>query len=73
MNHTTGLYRDEIEELCAMIHRQTDPTEWKWPPILGLFESVRVALVYLRRNRVQCDLAETFDVSQSTISRAITT
>jgi hypothetical protein len=31
-----------------------------------------VTLTYLRRNRVQAELAETFDVSQPTISRAIT-
>lgn len=31
-----------------------------------------VTLTYLRRNRVQAELAETFDVSQSTISRAVT-
>ena len=31
-----------------------------------------VALTYLRRNRVQDELAETFGVSQSTISRAVT-
>jgi hypothetical protein len=33
---------------------------------------VVVALTYMRRNRVQVELAETYDVSQSTISRAIT-
>ena len=43
-----------------------------WPPILGLFKSVVVTLAYLRRNRVQEELAETYGVSQSTISRAIT-
>ncbi len=42
-----------------------------WPPILGLFKSVVIALTYLRRNRVQCELAETYGVSQATISRAI--
>ena len=42
-----------------------------WPPCLGLFKSVQVTLTYLRRNRVQVDLAETFGVSQSTISRAV--
>jgi hypothetical protein len=31
-----------------------------------------VALTYVRRNRVQAELAETYGVSQSTISRAIT-
>jgi hypothetical protein len=34
---------------------------------------VVVALTYLRRNRVQRELAETYGVSQSTISRAIST
>ncbi|MGH3829238.1 MAG: transposase family protein [Pseudonocardiaceae bacterium] len=42
-----------------------------WPPILGLFKSLVVALTYLRRNRAQAELGETFGVSQSTISRAI--
>ena len=36
-----------------------------WPPILGLFKSVVIALTYLRRNRVQCELAETYGVSQT--------
>jgi hypothetical protein len=31
-----------------------------------------VALTYIRRNRVQVELAETYGVSQSTISRAVT-
>lgn len=43
-----------------------------WPPLLGLFKSVVVALTYLRRNRVQVELAESLGVSQSTISQAIT-
>jgi hypothetical protein len=42
-----------------------------WPSILGLFRSVVVTLTYLRRNRVQAEIAESFAVSQSTISRAI--
>ena len=42
-----------------------------WPPILGLYRSVVVTLTYMRRNRVQVELAETYEVSQSTISRAI--
>jgi len=70
--HTTGFTRDQIVGLCAKVHHlnQDAPTVI-WPPILGLFRSVVVALTYLRRNRVQVELAETFDVSQSTISRAI--
>lgn len=72
MYHTTGLTRERIVDLCAMIHRETVDEERTWPPILGLFKSVIVALTYLRRNRVQVELAETYGVSQPTISRAIT-
>ena len=49
-----------------------EPGTNHWPPILGLFKSVVVTLTYMRRNRVQAELAETFGVSQPTISRAIT-
>lgn len=72
MYHTTGLARERIVDLCAMIHREAVDEERIWPPILGLFKSVVVALTYVRRNRVQVELAETYEVSQSTISRAIT-
>jgi hypothetical protein len=72
MYHTTGFTRDEITELCAMI-RSADltPGMTYWPPILGLFRTVVVALTYMRRNRVQAEIAESFGVSQPTISRAI--
>ncbi len=73
MYHTTGLSRDDIQNLCAMIHTTTPKAERTWPPILGLFKSVVVTLTYLRRNRVQDEIAETYEVSQPTISRAITT
>jgi hypothetical protein len=69
---TTGLHKDEILDLCEMIYRETVESERAWPPILGLYKSVVVTLTYLRRNRVQGELAETYEVSQSTISRAIT-
>jgi hypothetical protein len=39
-----------------------------YPPVLGLFTSVVVTLTYLRRNHVQQELAEYYEVSQSTIS-----
>ena len=71
MYHTTGLNKAEILDLCEMIHRDATADERTWPPILGLYKSVVVALTYLRRNRVQAEIAETFEVSQSTISRAI--
>jgi hypothetical protein len=43
-----------------------------WPPVLGLFKSVAVALTYMRGNRAQAEIEESFGVSQSTISRAVT-
>ena len=54
-----------------MIHRIAVADERTWPPILGLYKSVVVTLTYLRRNRVQAEIGEAFEVSQSTISRAI--
>jgi len=42
-----------------------------WPPILGLRDSLKVTLTYLRRNRTQAEIAEDYEVSQPTVSRAI--
>lgn len=72
MYYTTGLHKAEILNLCEMIYREVAVDERMWPPILGLYKAVVVALTYMRRNRAQAEIAETFDVSQSTISRAIT-
>src|SRR6185437_16196122 len=71
MYHTTGLSREHIVDLCAEIRNKTADEKNPWPPILGLYLSVVVTLGYLRRNRVQAELAETYGVSQSTISRAV--
>ena len=75
MYYTTGFSRCEIEDLCALVAEieSSVPVADRrdWPPILGLGNSVVVTLAYLRRNRVQWELAETYGVSQSTISRAI--
>jgi hypothetical protein len=73
MYHTTGLTKDEIVDLCTMVRSaELEPGVNYWPPSLGLYASMVIALTYIRRNRVQVELAETYDVSQSTISRAIT-
>jgi DDE superfamily endonuclease/Helix-turn-helix of DDE superfamily endonuclease len=73
MYHTTGFTKDEITGLCAMVcSAGQEPGLNHWPPILGLFKSVVVALTYMRRNRVQAELAESYGVSQPTISRAVT-
>jgi hypothetical protein len=69
---TTGFYPDEIVDLCALIHKETVDTGRTWPPILGLYKSVVITLTYLRHNRVQEELGETYGVSQPTTSRAIT-
>jgi len=75
MYHTTGLTRDQIVNLCARAHAVNDTAQdgekVTWPPILGLFKSVVVTLTYLRRNRFKRKIGEAFNVSQSTISRAI--
>ncbi len=73
MYHTTGFSRDQITDLCALPQKAAvDEEKYFWPPVLGLFKSVVVALTYMRRNRIQDELAETFGVSQPTISRAVT-
>jgi hypothetical protein len=73
MYHTTGFTKAQITDLCAMIWKENqDSGAIVWPPILGLYKSMVVTLTYLRRNRVQVELAETFDVSQPTVSRAMT-
>ncbi|WP_226351169.1 transposase family protein [Pseudonocardia sp. ICBG601] len=75
MYYTTGFRRDEIQDLAALVHKQDQRNATglrrPWPPILGLFWSVVITLAYLRGNRVQWELAETYGVSQSTVSRAI--
>ena len=71
MYHTTGFTKDEIIDLCALIHANEKNCHiYPWPPSLGLYKSVVIALTYMRRNRVQQELAETYETSQPTISRA---
>lgn len=72
MYHTTGFTKAQITELCTLVWRESQDSATRlWPPILGLYKSIVVTLTYLRRNRVQVELAETYEVSQPTISRAI--
>jgi hypothetical protein len=71
--HTTGLTAAQISDLCEMIAMKIGPVKPPWPPILGPWKSVVIALTYMRRNRVQDEIAETYTVSQSTVSRAVTT
>jgi hypothetical protein len=71
MYHTTGFSREDIVDLCVMICAECKSGKQPWPQILGLHKSVVVALTYMRRNRIQAELAETFGVFQSTVSRAV--
>jgi DDE superfamily endonuclease len=72
MYHTTGLTKAPITELCTKIEaREIKPGMRPWPPILGLRNALTVTLTYMRRNRVQEEIAEDYGVSQPTISRAI--
>jgi hypothetical protein len=72
MYHTTGFRKADIQELCALVRDGCPELPASVvPPILGLYKCVLVTLAYLRRNRVQAELAEMFDVSQPTISRAV--
>ncbi len=70
--HTTGLSRDEIIDLCILINSEDrEPDAPRWPPSLGLFKSVTVAMVYMRTNLTQAQIGEFYGVSQPTISRAV--
>jgi len=72
MHHTTGFTRDEIVDLCILINSvERAPDSPNWPPCLGLFNSVATTLTYMRHNRTQAEIGESFGVSQPTISRAI--
>ena len=67
----TGFTKAEIADLCARIEaRELVPGMRLWSPVLGLRNAVTVTLTYLRRNRVQAEIAENYGVSQPTISRA---
>jgi hypothetical protein len=72
MYHTTGFTKAQIGEMCDAVEVMARETgKDLWPPILGAYAAMVVTLTYLRRNRVQAELAETYGVSQSTVGRAI--
>ncbi len=74
MYHATGFTTSQIADLCVLVHQaHAESDASPWPPILGLYKGVIVTLTYLRRNRVQAEIAEAYGVSQPTISRVVTT
>jgi hypothetical protein len=71
MYHTTGFTRDELIDICVRITSvERLPDAEAWPSCLGLLNSVVATLTYLRHNRTQAEIGESFGVSQPTISRA---
>jgi hypothetical protein len=74
MYHATGFTKAEVTELCARIEaRELSPRMRRWPPIIELRNTLTAALTYVRRNRVQAEIAGNYGVSQPTINRAIST
>jgi hypothetical protein len=64
--HTTGFTREKIIDLCVLVNSaERKPGGKKWPPCLGLFNSVAATLTYMRHNRTQAEIGESFGVSQS--------
>ena len=68
MKCTTGLPTPEFVDL--LIRLREEGVEG-YPPSMGLRDSLRAALIYMRHNVVQVVIGEQLGVSQSTISRAI--
>ena len=68
MKYTTGLPTPKFADL--LIRLREEGVEG-YPPSLGLRDSLRAALIYMRHNVVQVVIGEQLGVSQSTISRAI--
>ena len=72
MNTTTILERDQILDLCEMIHTSRSGN---LPPagsrVLGLFRCIQVTVLILRHNLTQELLADIHTVSQATISRVV--
>ena len=73
MNTTTSLDRDQILNLCELIHTsRSGNLPAAGSRVLGLFRCIQVTLLTLRHNLTQELLADIHTVSQSTISRVIT-
>ena len=74
MYNSTGLADDQFNALCERLKAairnslKQDKKPVRIPTALGIIGALEVTLKYLRRNRVQAELAESHSVSQSTIS-----
>ena len=68
MEYTTGLPTAKFADV--LIRLREEGVEGR-PPSLGLRDSLRAALIYMRHNIVQAVIGEQLGVSQPTISRAV--
>ena len=72
VNTTTSLDRDQILNLCELIHTsRSGNLPVAGSRVLGLFRCIQVTLLTLRHNLTQELLADIHTVSQSTISRVV--
>ena len=70
MEYTTGPPTAKFADLLTLIRLREEDVEG-YPPSLGLRDSLRAVLIYMRHNVIQTVIGEQLGVSQSTISRAI--
>ena len=68
MEYTTGLPTAKFADLLIRLREEGVEDH---PPSLGLRDSLRAALIYMRHNIPQAVIGEQLGVSQPTISRAI--
>ena len=68
MKYTTGLPPPKFADL--LIRLREEGVEG-YPPSLGLRDSLKAALIYMRHNVIQAAIGEQLGASQPTISRAI--
>ena len=68
MKYTTGLPMAKFADL--LIRLREEGVEG-YPPSLGLRDSLKAALIYMRHNVIQAAIGEQLGASQPTISRAI--
>ena len=72
MNTTTSLDRDQILNLCELIHTsRSGNLPSAGSRVLGLFRCIQVTVLILRHNLTQELLADIHTVSQATISRVV--
>ena len=72
MNTTTILERDQILDLCELIHTsRSGNLPLAGSRVLGLFRCIQVTVLILRHNLTQELLADIHTVSQATISRVV--